>query len=239
MNHQLQFSIDRQPNEFTCGPTCLQAIYRYFGDHIALDQIIADLPDFDENGTLAVILGCHALARGYSAVIYTYNLQVFDPTWFRSSDVNLSERLTAQMQVKHSARLQVASRSYLKFLSMGGKIRMEDLTGSLIRRYLQRSIPVLAGLSATYLYQESREIGPRCQADDLRGEPSGHFVVLSGYDHVERSVLVADPYLPNPISNSHHYAVGLDRAVCSILLGIVTYDANLLILRPGDPFKPS
>ena len=32
--------------------------------------------------TLAVLLGCHALRRGYEATIYTFNLQVFDPTWF-------------------------------------------------------------------------------------------------------------------------------------------------------------
>jgi hypothetical protein len=63
--------------------------------------------------------------------------------------------------------------------------------------------------------------------------------VLCGYDSVEKSVLMADPFLPNPIASSHHYAISLDRVVCSILLGIVTYDANLLILRPGDRFKSS
>ncbi|MEZ6132626.1 MAG: C39 family peptidase [Planctomycetaceae bacterium] len=238
VKHKLQFTIDRQPDEVTCGPTCLQAIYRYFGDTVPLDQIIAETPRFREGGTLAVMLGCHALKRGYHAVIYTYNLQVFDPTWFRNADVDLSERLTAQLAVKPNARLQAASAAYLEFLALGGEIRMEDLTAALIRKYLKRSVPVLAGLSSTYLYQESREVGPDCRADDLAGEPSGHFVVLSGYDPVEGSVLVADPWLPNP-SNAHHYVVGLDRAVCSILLGIVTYDANLLILRPGDPFEPA
>lgn len=236
MYHKLQLSIEKQPDDETCGPTCLQAIYRYFGDDISIGDIVRDVDSFEEGGTLAVMLGCDALRRGFSATIYTFNLHVFDPTWFHSPDVILADKLTAQMALKDHAKLKTASEAYLEYLSLGGVIRMEDLTAPLIRKYLKRSIPVLAGLSSTYLYQEPREFGPECLEDDLRGEPSGHFVVLCGYDPVERSVLVADPFLPNPISHTHHYAVPLDRAVCSILLGIVTYDANLLVIRPGDPF---
>jgi hypothetical protein len=239
MTHRLQLSIEKQPDDTTCGPTCLQAIYRYFEDDVSLEQIIRDVPSFEEGGTLAVMLGCHALQRGYSATIYTFNLHVFDPTWFASPDVDLIERLTAQMAARDQPKLKTASEAYIEFLSLGGDIRMEDLNAGLIRKYLKRSIPILTGLSSTYLYRETREIGADNQPDDLRGEPSGHFVVLCGYDSVEKSVLMADPFLPNPIASSHHYAISLDRVVCSILLGIVTYDANLLILRPGDRFKSS
>ena len=175
------------------------------------------------------MLGCHALKRGYDARIYTFNLQVFDPTWFSSSTVNISDRLTRQMQVKDDPKLRDACAAYVEFLALGGAVRMTDLNAALIRKYLTRSVPILAGLSSTYLYQESREIGAECRPDDLQGVPTGHFVVLSGYDPIERSV--ADPHLMNP-SKQHHYEVPLDRAICSILLGIVTYDANLLIIRP-------
>ena len=239
MSHRLQFAIANQPDDVTCGPTCLQAVYEYFGDDVPLEEIIRDVTTFDEGGTLAVMLGCHALRRGYNAVIYTFNLQVFDPTWFHDSEsrVDLSERIAAQMAVKDDPKLRTASAHYLEYLSLGGIMRMEDLTTGLIRKYLKRDIPVLAGLSSTYLYQESRETAADGKSDDLRGEPAGHFVVMCGYDQVERNVLIADPYLANPISGTSHYSVDLDRAMCSILLGIVTYDANLLIIRPGDRFK--
>ena len=71
----------------------------------------------------------------------------------------------------------------------GGDVRMEDMTGNLLRRYLKRSIPILTGLSATYLYNERREFGERSTPDDVRGLPQGHFVVLCGYDVVERTVM--------------------------------------------------
>ncbi|MCA9051577.1 MAG: C39 family peptidase [Planctomycetaceae bacterium] len=237
MHHRLQLEIQRQPNDHTCGPTCLQAVYRYYGDNIGLDTIISEIPSFEEGGTLAVMLGRHALRRGYDAMIYTFNLQVFDPTWFHQSGIDLKERLRSQIGVSTNAKLITACEAYVEFLELGGEIRMQDLNAALIRKYLGRSVPILTGLSSTYLYREPREIGTSGQPDDLRGTPSGHFVVFHGYDQVERTVLLADPFLPNPLSSSHHYVVPLDRAVCSILLGIVTYDANLLIIRPADLYR--
>ena len=109
---------------------------------------------------------------------------------------------------------------------------MQDLTAKLLRGYLKRSIPVLTGLSATYLYQCERENEVDWEPDDIRGVPAGHFVVLSGYNKQQRTVHVADPYLPNPLGEQHHYEVTLDRLVCAILLGVLTYDANLLVIEP-------
>ena len=43
MDHKLKFSIEKQPNDITCGPTCLQAVYRYFGNYIPVSQIIDDV----------------------------------------------------------------------------------------------------------------------------------------------------------------------------------------------------
>jgi hypothetical protein len=234
---RLRLEILPQPDDVSCGPTCLHAVYRYYGDIVSLDQLIWEVPMLESGGTLAVLLGCHALRRGYRATIYTYNLQVFDPTWFApgSTVKRLGERLKAQFLAKsHTPKLRAATPAYLEFLDRGGQLRLEDLTTGLIRRYLRRGRPILTGLSATYLYRASREFGPADDYDDIRGEPSGHFVVLSGYDKRARTVLVSDPTHPNPLADSPSYAVGIDRLVCSILLGILTYDANLLIIEPPE-----
>ena len=79
------FDIQAQPDEVTCGPTCLQALYNYYGDTVALTDVIRGCAKLKFGGTLAVMLGHHTLQRGYRAHIYTYNLNVFDPTWFKSS----------------------------------------------------------------------------------------------------------------------------------------------------------
>jgi len=230
----VHLEIQPQPDDTTCGPTCLHAVYGYFGDHLPLRQVIDDCVALEEGGTLAPLLGCHALSRGYRATVFTYNLRVFDPSWFFAGSAPLAEKLTAQMAVKTDPKLILACQAYREFVRLGGKILMEDLTRGLIRRYLNRGIPILAGLSSTFLYRAPREFGPRCDPDDVRGVPQGHFVVLCGYDRDSKTVRIADPYLPNPIAPlDHYYEVDVDRVVCAILLGTLTYDANLLILEPA------
>jgi hypothetical protein len=226
----IRLEILPQPDETTCGPTCLHALYRYYGDDVALPDLIAQVPTLEDGGTLAVLLANHALRRGYRALIYTYNLQVFDPTWFEDG-VDIRERLRAQMEAKDDPKLRMATEAYLDFLGAGGEIRLRDLTTALIRKYLKRGIPILTGLSATYLYRQMREDQWTMEDDDVRGQPSGHFVVLSGYDSETRMVLVADPYLANPLADGQTYETGIDRLINSILLGILTYDANLLIIE--------
>ena len=228
----LPFEISPQPDDTTCGPTCLQAVYRFFGDDLPLDRVIREVPMLASGGTLAVLLACHALQRGYRARIYTYKLQLFDPTWLRPGGPDLKERLQAQLEFNQDPRLQAATAGYLKFLDLGGELRMEDLTLSLIRRYVKQGVPIITGLSATYLYRTPREHGPHCDYDDLRGEPSGHFVVLCGYHQDQRLMSVADPLLPNPVAPGQIYQVPIERVLCSILLGVLTYDANLLVLQP-------
>lgn len=234
METRLTLQISPQPDETTCGPTCLHAVYRYYGDDIELERVIQESAKLKEGGTLAGWLGCHALKRGYEATIYTWNVQVWDPTWFRPGARPLSESLRLQMAAKDSPKLHLSSLAYLEYLDLGGQVRMVDLTADLIRKYLKKEIPILAGLSATWLYQAPREYGPKCVNDDIRGLPAGHFVVLCGYDRETRSVLVADPLYPNPLAKEeeHYYVVDMDRLVSAILLGILTYDSKLLVIQP-------
>ena len=231
MKKRLKLDILRQPDDLSRGATCLHAIYRYHGDKIDLDDVVRDVEQLEEGGTLGVFLGSHALKRGYRVTLYSYNLQVFDPTWRGLDREELADRLQRQMAVKHQRKLKIASRAYIEFMKMGGEVRFTELSPKLMRRHLNSSVPMLAGLSSTYLYQSAREYGPRGDYDDVRGVAGGHFVVLCGYDHANRDILVADPYQPN-LAKERYYEVGVNRLICSILLGVLTYDANLLVVSP-------
>ncbi|HEX9758295.1 MAG TPA: hypothetical protein VGB26_10940 [Nitrospiria bacterium] len=226
---QLEFEVQPQPNDSTCGPTCLHAVYRYYGDNISLNRVISEVTPLPGGGTLAVWLACHALRRGFGARIHTYNLQIFDPTWF-SRKVDLRACLKSQTKRKDNEKLALATEAYLEFLDLGGVLSFGDLTPNLIRGFLNKHLPILTGLSATYLYGCAREY--QDNYDDIRGEPTGHFVVLSGFDRRKRLIMVADPLQDNPGFGSQYYSVGMDRLIGSILLGIVTYDANLLVITP-------
>ena len=229
----LGFDIQAQPDDVTCGPTCLQALYQYYGDAVPLKNVIREVKQLKNGGTMAVMLANHALQRGYRAHLYTYNLNVFDPTWFKHPSKKIAQFLKEQMDFKTKRRkLKVVSQAYIKFLDLGGKLHYAELDENLIKGYLKRSIPILTGLSATYLYGTPREIPQYDIYDPIKGEPSGHFVVITGYDEEKNFVYVADPVEPNPLGKGQLYSVNFNRLINSIMLGIVTYDANLLIIEP-------
>ena len=152
-----QIKILTQPNDVTCGPTSLHAVYNYYGDIVSLQDVIREVPSLKGGGTLAVMLATHALKRGYNTKIYTYNLRVFDPTWFNSKNTDLISKLEKQLQYKKGKKFEDATLAYIKYLKLGGKIKFQDLTLSLLQKYFNKKIPILTGLSATYLYNCSRE----------------------------------------------------------------------------------
>jgi hypothetical protein len=230
-NNILRLDISRQPNDSTCGPTSLHAVYNYFNEDISLEDVINSIEYLDSGGTLAVMLGIDALKRGFNAEIITFNLKIFDPSWFQDESVDLINKLKEQLKHKRTPKFKQASKAYIQFLENGGKISYKTLNKDLLQSYLIQDIPILTGLSATYLYNEKREYGEEpVLYDDIKGLPSGHFVVLNGLNYENGSVKVADPLHANPFE-TQNYSVDIDHLICAILLGIITYDANLLIIN--------
>lgn len=222
-----------QPDDVSCGPTSLHAVYRYFGLGVQLSEVLEATQELEEGGTLAVCLGTDALQRGLHARLYSWNLRIFDPSWGKLSAGELSEKLKKQLQYKQGKKFQQACAAYLQYLELGGEICFNVLSSSLLNKYFSAGLPVLAGLSATYLYSATREYTNHQKIaidDDIRGEPAGHFVVLCGAEG--RRIRVADPWSRNPLSESLRYLVDYPRLLHAILLGVLTYDGNLLVISP-------
>ncbi|MFY7927895.1 MAG: cysteine peptidase family C39 domain-containing protein, partial [Oligoflexus sp.] len=182
--------IVKQPDDVTCGPTCLHSIYQYYNDRTALEQVIREVPMLETGGTYASRLGTHALKRGYQSEIWSFNVNMFDPSWFGLPADQMFEKLKLQRQAKKHRKLRTASDGYMEFLKNGGILRFEDLTPELLVSCLREGKPVIAGLSATYLYKSMREDPKTCEHNDVKGYPSGHFVVLTGIDTEARTVQI-------------------------------------------------
>lgn len=230
-----KFKILSQPDDSTCGPTSLHAVYNFFQYPVNLTEVIESVNYLEEGGTLAVFLGLDALSKGFQAKIYTYNLRIFDPSWKDLSKEELLGKLEAQLTFKKGKKFAMATEAYKLFLQQGGEISFDNLDEDLIKHYLQKNIPILTGLSATWLYQSKREYtNSKNQSvfDDLKGEPMGHFVVLTRAE--DEHVWVADPYKENPISQNNYYRIDIKRLINAVHLGILTYDANILVVAPKN-----
>ena len=217
-----------QPDDVTCGPTCLAKVYQYYGFARPLDAIIAETPRNPDGGTLAVNLGISAIGNGFLPTVYPFGLRVFDPTWRSLGPDELLDRLRRRAEAVDNRRLERAVRAFVRYLELGGRVRLVPPSGDLLVRILRRGDPILTGLSATYLYGSARESDNRY--DDIRGHSAGHFVVVCGYRPRSRRFVVADPFRNVPLSRTGRYTVEEGRLITAILLGDQTYDAVLLTL---------
>lgn len=229
-----------QPDDVTCGPTCLLQVYRYYGDLTDFAEIVGLLRRNEDGGTLAVHLGAVALHQGYEARIWSWNLRIFDPTWKGLETGALRAKLRARAARTHERKLREALLAYDEFLCDGGSVAFGlDLTPALLVRLIDRGHPILTGCSATHLYQQVRERPHDNADDDVAGEPVGHFVVVAGYGRGGATFSVRDPHPTVPFSPSGRYTVPAQRLINSILLGDATYDAVLLELWPYGRRRPT
>ncbi len=226
-----RFWVERQPTPTSCGPTCLHAIYRWFGQDVSIEELIESVPSLDEGGTLAIHMGIDALARGYRTDFYSCNLRVLDPSWFPGTQALLIEKLSLSKKVRRKRKERFELEALELYVRNGGNLYMEALTRSLLRKHLLLDRPILAGLSATFLYREAREVPETGKPDDIGGKSEGHFVVLHGYEPSTKMVTVHDPYHQAPFPGDHRYAVHIDRLINAILLGVLTHDANILVIH--------
>lgn len=236
--HELRVQRFLQPDDVTCGPTCLRKVYDFYGLRVDADEVLGEIDRNEDGGTLAVFLGAAALRRDFRARIYSYDLAIFDPTWAALPAVELAERIHARFPFLADAKRLRAARAYLDFLERGGELCFDDLTPGLLKSIIDREHPVLAGLSATYLYampRERHEEGTgRLVDDDVGGDPIGHFLVIVGYEHWGRRFSLRDPSEHVPAAEDGRVVVDAQRLINAILLGDATYDAVLLELWPPE-----
>lgn len=225
----------RQPDDYSCGPTCLYKVLKGYGDARSFAEVAALVRRNDNGGTLGVFLGQAALALGYDATLYSYNLRVCDPTWAALSPAVLGDKLAARAAVVRERKLREAVDAYSTFVRSGGRVRFDDLSVELLVSILDGGHPIVCGLSATYLYQTPRESPQSSAIDDVGGEPEGHFLVVCGYRQYGKHFVVSDPYRGLPMTVNGTYEVGAQRLLNAVLLGDVTYDGVLLVVAPRVP----
>ena len=209
-----------QPDETTCGPTCLHAIYGYWGDDEPLGQHRgAHVAHAGAGGTFAVFLGCDALRNGYHARIYTYNLTVFDPTWFTHAGVDIAERLAQQREVKADDRLQHATAGLSRIPAARRPPALRQPVAELHPRdsaaqaadpdrlELDLPLPHRAGIR----HRRHRRRCARLSCRPLRRDRR--------LGSQRRRVLVVDPYQPNPVrrrrTNTGSASIGSSARSCS------------------------
>lgn len=216
---------------FTCGPSALQQILAYYGVKKSLNEILKNFKMY-EYGTWDFDLLSYVLRLGFKAEITTYNLDIFDPTWFKLSRKKLIKKLKSRLKYAKPFHKQ-GIRSCIRFLELGGRIRFKIITEKIIKDYLRKKIPVIACFCFTALwkckraYSKKTKKGYKSISNDIRGVPEGHFIVISGY--AKDKFFVTDPSYNIPVSKTGKYSVPIKDLIAYILMKDY---GNICVIKP-------
>lgn len=233
-----------QPDDTSCGPTCLAQVLRFFGDRRPPAELRRRLRRNPDGGTLAVHLGRLALELGHHARLHPLGVRVFDPTWWALDQATLRDRLARRAAGLADPEGRELAAAWLDYVDAGGHLAFHEPSPALLVRILDRGHPIICGLSATWLYRESRTIPETNVEDDVLGWPQGHFVTVVGHTGGGKHFHIVDPSPDAPVATGGaptassgqapgRYPLPADRLIHAILLGDITHDAVLLEVWPS------
>jgi hypothetical protein len=228
--------IRQRPSE--CMQTAAAMLLRWHDADISVDDVLAEVPVYVENGvkigTAPGHIGAYACSRGYPATARIFDMQLFDRSWqheqLSPQDVlaRLRQRAPAiphfYWQSKYSAPVLDG---WEKFVAAGGTFSFEPLTTDLLYRCLQTG-PFFAMLSSTVLNQEAKRrydpsLGSKVP-DDIAGDSSTHGVICSGYRG--GNFLLTDP---SPRAGQEPLREAAPDVLVEAISTAVIQSANLLL----------
>ena len=232
-DHRLAVPPLVQPDDVSCGPTCLAAVLQFHGIETNLTRVRAATPKNADGGTLAPYLARAAMAHGLKVRCHPFAVQVFDPTWWDLPADEVTARLRRRTHGLRPGRLRRVHDAWLAYLEAGGMLSLGELLGGELVAAIDAGHPLICGLSITWLYQEPRERPEDNVDDDIHGSPVGHFVVINGYTDGGATFLITDPWPQPPFDRDGGvYTVSRRRLTQAILLGDATHDAVVVEVLP-------
>jgi len=204
----------------TCGPSSLQQILAYYGIEMDLKKIMRNVKIYKGGFAFMSDLATYVKKLGFDSKIICYDASIVDPTWSE-----LSKRKIIQKLVKRFKFEKNGIKKLIKFLKVNGKLEIRIPTKELILSYLKKKVPPIICLSSTILRGKSRRY--KGKYDDIKGNPIGHFLVISGYDN--GYFIVTDP---SRISKGI-YKVKEDK----LLFSWFFWGGWLLIIKPKRCYK--
>ena len=126
MAFRLAVDILPQPDETTCGPTCLHAIYRYWQEDEPLSEVIARTGKSSRAARWPYSWRATPCARATAPRSIPITSTVFDPTWFTDPTVEIAH--AAGLATRGQERLPAAvcdRRLPGISLSLGGRLRTD------------------------------------------------------------------------------------------------------------------
>ncbi len=177
----------------------------------------------NEYGTWSPYIGIYAMKLGYNVEIFTYDVSLFDPTWFNLSNKSLIKKLKIAIKKIKDKDKKFGVRGYIDFLREGGKLTFKIPTKKILIKFLKKKIPPMAFVNSTAYYKRKRKDFKAGKRSEF-GEVGGHCIVISGYKNGK--FIVTDPnYFKGGI-----YEVPEDK----LIFTWSNWGGELVVVKPSD-----
>lgn len=227
----MRLNILPQINHQLSGAETLRGIYAYYGEDISMDDLVVSTTRFSNRRLRPLALAIDALERGYAVTVHCCDTRIFDLSWMGLVSSELKEKLEYHKSKADSVHLTQTFDAYIQILEKGGTIDLSEINRAVIRKAVELKAPIIAAVSATHLFHSKREYldsKDRPVLDDAKGKTAGHLVAVTAW--VGKEITLHDPYLANPITGKAKYKVYISRLMRSILLGVLSYDAQMVVI---------
>ncbi|MBD3280341.1 hypothetical protein GF389_02360 [Candidatus Dojkabacteria bacterium] len=199
-----------------CGPLCLVNIFENLGDKALVEDIMEDLGVTENEITYLPQLALYAHKNNLKIKYLQSNPREISPNWKGlESDKYLETLKKFQEEMDKESIWKKNLKFLIEYIEAGGEIEVDDLSREKISQYLAEGYVVLAAVEQTWLWGK-RKVKGKIEYDDLKGKPSGHFVVI--YKEDGDDFLVSDPYPTGLEGKEGLYRVSKDTMLVSILV---------------------
>jgi len=189
----------------SCGHSSLLQVLAYYGTNLELKEVVKEISNCEVDelklGASECELGMFAIKRGFKSTVVSLDVRRFDATWFELSSEELKKKLELRSEFLHKLSpedikegqgtqyLDNVTKYYSEYLEKEGKVKFLPISKELIKKYIDNKIPVIALVSSQLYFKKARKYNG--EFDDIKGKPTGHWIVVSGYD--ENNFIITDP----------------------------------------------
>ncbi len=172
-----------------CGPTCLAEVMEFYTkEKFDIKDLVKESKSPYKNMDWFFLFGMSALKRGFKVKIITVSTEILDPSWISLNPKKLVRKMKKRIKYlegrKRKDRYLIEwnlepLKKAVKFIEAGGELIFSLITIDLLKYFVKKKMPIIVPVNENIFYGIKRTKDD--EYDDIRGYPSGHIVVISGY----------------------------------------------------------
>ncbi|MBP9758669.1 hypothetical protein KBD45_03165 [Candidatus Dojkabacteria bacterium] len=208
-----------------CGPMCLKNTYDYLGIQKTLKQIFKEMDVDEDTSTYLSQLARNLNANNVATTIVSSLSKVINYAWRNNTKEEIISKL--KRCVLRSKRPNMISEwdkellHTLFYLQEGGNIKIENITKEIINSYLKKGKIIITCVETSWFWGNRKILG-KTTFDDVLGDQSGHFVIITGIKN--------DKYIinyPYPLKEKNAVTeINQDHLIVATLI----WDAQFIII---------